>query len=120
MTSDGYNGEVIKGSAGLIIPFATEGRYICHAEEAIAGVGTSVPCAHEGRLVSHLGFLASIPGTRFSFTYYFKMRGYYAAGDTYEIYVVADDPFTTPPSGHTLTQLIILSTWTSLSGSIIV
>jgi hypothetical protein len=37
----------------------------------------------------------------------FKMRGYYVAGATYESFVVLGAPSNTPPSGHTLINVII-------------
>lgn len=42
---------------------------------------------------------------------YYKMRGYYVAGSTYETYVVTGSPSTTPPSGHTLIDVAIVSEW---------
>jgi len=44
-------------------------------------------------------------------TTYYKMRGYYVAGAVYETWVVTGDPSVTPPSGHTLTNVVIVSTW---------
>ncbi len=44
-------------------------------------------------------------------TTYYKMRGYYTIGSVYETYVVADSPSPTPPSGHILTDVVIIDTW---------
>ena len=44
-------------------------------------------------------------------TTYYKMRGYYVVGAVYETYVVINDPNTPPPSGHTLIDIAIVSTW---------
>jgi hypothetical protein len=46
-----------------------------------------------------------------SVTTYYKMRGYYVVGAVYETYVVANNPNTPPPSGHTLIDIAIVSTW---------
>jgi hypothetical protein len=35
----------------------------------------------------------------------YKMTGYYAAGSTYETWTSFNYPNTTPPSGHTLTNI---------------
>ncbi|CAB4196547.1 hypothetical protein UFOVP1290_67 [uncultured Caudovirales phage] len=45
-------------------------------------------------------------------TTYYKMRGYYVAGLVYEVYVVADAPSSTPPSGHILANVVVIDTWT--------
>lgn len=44
-------------------------------------------------------------------TTYYKMRGYYVVGAVYETYVVTGSPSSTPPSGHTLIDVVIVSTW---------
>ena len=44
-------------------------------------------------------------------TTYYKMRGYYATGAVYETWVVTEEPSVTPPSGHVLTNVVIVSTW---------
>jgi len=44
-------------------------------------------------------------------TTYYKMRGYYVAGAVYETWVVTEEPSVTPPSGHVLTNVVIVSTW---------
>ena len=44
-------------------------------------------------------------------TTYYKMRGYYVAGSVYETWVVTEAPSITPPSGHTLSNVVIISTW---------
>lgn len=46
-----------------------------------------------------------------SVTTYYKMRGYYAIGAVYETYVVSGAPSSNPPSGHTLTDVSIISIW---------
>jgi len=46
-----------------------------------------------------------------SVTTYYKMRGYYVVGSIYETYVVINNPNTPPPSGHTLIDIAIVSTW---------
>lgn len=50
----------------------------------------------------------SIPNTNIQ---YFKIRGYYVAGSTYEVWISQVVPNLTPPSGHTLTNITIVSTW---------
>jgi hypothetical protein len=47
-----------------------------------------------------------------SSTIYYKMRGYYITGAVYEVYVVTGSPSSTPPSGHTLTNVAVIDTWT--------
>jgi hypothetical protein len=42
---------------------------------------------------------------------YYKMRGYYVIGAVYETYVVSGSPSSTPPSGHVLIDVAIVSTW---------
>ena len=42
---------------------------------------------------------------------YYKMMGYYVSGSTYETYVVNGVPSPIPPSGHTLVDVIIISSW---------
>jgi hypothetical protein len=44
---------------------------------------------------------------------YFKMRGFYVTGSVYENWVVNSAPSFTPPSGHTLINIIIAATWQS-------
>lgn len=46
-------------------------------------------------------------------TTYYLMRGYYLAGAVYETWVVTTTPGSTPPSGHVLTNVTIVATWTS-------
>ena len=50
---------------------------------------------------------SSIPGSSPQTTYY-KMRGYYVAGSTYETYEVVNAPSLPPPSGHTLIDVTIV------------
>lgn len=47
----------------------------------------------------------------YSYTQYFKMRGYYAAGGAYETWTSANLPNLNPPSGHTLTDIVIVAVW---------
>jgi hypothetical protein len=42
---------------------------------------------------------------------YYKMRGFYVAGSTYEVYVVAGQPSNIPPSGHTLENVEVVAAW---------
>lgn len=42
---------------------------------------------------------------------YYKMRGYYAAGSTYEVYVVLGQPSNIPPSGHILENVEVVAAW---------
>lgn len=42
---------------------------------------------------------------------YYRMRGYYTLGSVYEYWVVSEEPSLTPPSGHSLTNIVIASTW---------
>jgi hypothetical protein len=42
-----------------------------------------------------------------SITYY-KMQGWYAAGSTYETWTSANAPNSTPPSGHTLSDIKVV------------
>ena len=51
-------------------------------------------------------------GAGSSATTYYKMRGYYVIGSVYEVYVVTGSPSSTPPSGHTLTNVAVIDTWT--------
>lgn len=44
-------------------------------------------------------------------TIYYKMRGFFVSGSVYETYVVTGSPSATPPSGHTLIDVAIVSTW---------
>jgi hypothetical protein len=43
---------------------------------------------------------------------YYKMQGYYVAGAIYETWVGIGSPNTNPPSGHTLTNIVVVSTFT--------
>jgi len=45
-------------------------------------------------------------------SYYYKMRGYYVAGAVWETWVNLGSPGT-PPSGHTLQDIVIVSKWLS-------
>lgn len=45
-----------------------------------------------------------------TFTYY-KMCGYYVAGSAFEAWVSTGTPAITPPSGHTLQNVFIVTTW---------
>lgn len=49
----------------------------------------------------------SIPGV---FRYY-KMRGYYATGAAYETWVAIGAPSSSPPSGHTLTNVQVVGSF---------
>lgn len=40
---------------------------------------------------------------------YYKMQGWYAAGSVYETWISVNSPNTTPPSGHTLTGVKVVS-----------
>ena len=42
-------------------------------------------------------------------TLYYKMRGYYVTGSVYETWIATDTPNNTPPSGHTLTGVVVVS-----------
>jgi hypothetical protein len=55
----------------------------------------------------------SISGTAYdnALTVFYKMRGYYAAGTEYEIYIAEGAPSSIPPSGHTLTNVTIMASW---------
>lgn len=44
---------------------------------------------------------------------YYQMRGWYAAGGVYETWVATGAPSMTPPSGHTLTGIVVVATWTA-------
>jgi hypothetical protein len=54
---------------------------------------------------------ANLPTTSSGPTIYYKMRGYYVDGSTYETYILTGTPTGFPPSGHTLTNICIISTW---------
>lgn len=43
---------------------------------------------------------------------YYKMQGFFAAGSVYETWVGVGSPNTSPPSGHTLTNIVVVSTFT--------
>ncbi len=47
----------------------------------------------------------------YSYTQYFKMRGYYATGNVYETWTSANLPNLNPPSGHTLSDIVIVAVW---------
>ncbi len=40
---------------------------------------------------------------------YYKMQGWYVAGSVYETWIAINAPNNTPPSGHTLTHIVIVS-----------
>lgn len=44
-------------------------------------------------------------------TIYYRMRGYYIAGLTYEYWTATGAPNTTPPSGHSLDNIVIIASW---------
>jgi len=41
---------------------------------------------------------------------YYNLRGYYTVGTVFESWV-SQDPASTPPSGHSLTNITIVSSW---------
>lgn len=55
--------------------------------------------------------IGTTPGGGTTVTNYYKMRGYYVAGTVYEVYVVTGAPSSTAPSGHTLTNVTVVATW---------
>ncbi len=42
---------------------------------------------------------------------YYKMIGYYLAGSVFEVWVALNAPSSTPPSGHSLQDITVSSTW---------
>lgn len=42
---------------------------------------------------------------------YFQMRGWYASGGVFESWVTAGAPSTSAPSGHTLSDVIVVASW---------
>ena len=63
------------------------------------------PSASETRLGGfYNGSLDTFPTGVFNIDL-FKNQGYYVAGSVYEEWVTPTAPSTTPPSGHTLTQI---------------
>jgi hypothetical protein len=64
-----------------------------------------------GVTIPSLNTNSSINGTVASITY-FKMRGYYTIGGVYETYIVTGSPSLTVPSGHVLTNIAVVTSWT--------
>jgi hypothetical protein len=54
-------------------------------------------------------------GTLQTTNVYYKMRGYYGVGSVYETWVEINAPDTTPPSGHVLSNVVIVSSWSVVS-----
>lgn len=50
----------------------------------------------------------NIPASRIQ---YYKMMGYYSIGSVYEIWIALNAPNSTPPSGHSLQNITVTSTW---------
>jgi hypothetical protein len=42
---------------------------------------------------------------------YYKMVGYYSVGSVYEVWITLNAPNSTPPSGHSLQNITVSSTW---------
>lgn len=42
---------------------------------------------------------------------YYKMVGYYAIDAVYEVWIALNAPNSTPPSGHSLQNITVSSTW---------
>lgn len=50
----------------------------------------------------------NIPAARIQ---YYKMMGYYTIGAVFEIWIALNAPNSTPPSGHSLSNITVSSTW---------
>lgn len=50
----------------------------------------------------------TLPASRIQ---YYKMIGYYAVGSVYEVWITLNAPNSTPPSGHSLQNITVSSTW---------
>ena len=71
----------------------------------VPGVISAYASSTETRInQGHNGYLVTFPLGVFN-TDLFKNQGYYVAGSVYEEWVTTTAPSTTPPSGHTLTQI---------------
>lgn len=53
--------------------------------------------------------LSSTGGLVETVTLYYKMQGYYVPGAVYETWVAINAPNTFPPSGHSLTNIVVVS-----------
>lgn len=53
--------------------------------------------------------LSSTGGLIETVTVYYKMQGYYVTGAVYETWVATNAPNTTPPSGHSLINIVVVS-----------
>jgi hypothetical protein len=79
-----------------------------YAEFSTTQSAADVP---EGAVISgRIASIGSITGI-VEITYY-KMQGYYVAGAVYETWVGIGSPNTNPPSGHTLINITVVSTFT--------
>ena len=54
-----------------------------------------------------------VPKNPVFITNYYKMRGFYTIGGVYETWIVIGTPSLIPPSGHTLTNTVIVASWSS-------
>lgn len=70
---------------------------------ATGGAGQALPSGTRGN--ARRGTLAAFAANASIAVVSYKNEGWYAAGSTWETWITADAPATSPPSGHTLTFL---------------
>lgn len=75
--------------------------------------GSVVTSAMGGSKSSNAALRPAASGSPVGPQTYYQMRGWYAAGSTYESWTAAGSPSYTPPSGHTLTGVVVVAFWTA-------
>jgi len=55
--------------------------------------------------------ITGIDTAAYSYTQYFKMRGFYTTDSSYETWTSANLPNLNPPSGNALTDIVIVAVW---------
>lgn len=79
--------------------------------ESLSGGGVTSPWGAGSKIWSQ-SLAAGASSPVIARTYY-QMRGWYAAGSTYETWVAVGAPSIMPPSGHVLTGIVVVATWTA-------
>lgn len=77
----------------------------------IDGYSTYIPSMSNASSIVGIENSGTLVTSNSGATQYFMMRGYYVSGATYETWISTGTPNTTPPSGHTLTNITITATW---------
>lgn len=55
--------------------------------------------------------ITGVDNSAYSYTQYYKMRGFFPGTSSYETWTSANLPNLNPPSGNTLTDIVIVAVW---------